>query len=179
MLVLNIGEAEAYDDEKQEFVMIGGTRLEFEHSLSSLSKWESTYEKPFLAGDKTREETLGYIQLMCLTPNVPDEVWQTITPENIHTVQNYIEAKMTATWFPEEKNSPGARDVITAEIIYYWMVSLNVPFECETWHLNRLLTLIKVINKKNQPEKKMSRRDIAVRNRQLNAQRKAQMGTRG
>lgn len=180
MLTIVVPGVEMFDEQSQEFVTNGDVTLELEHSLISLSKWESMYEKPFLGDDnKTAEEVLGYIKLMTLTPNVPDEVFEKLSNANVLAINNYIESKMTATWFSEAPSAPKSRDVITAELIYYWMIIFNIPFECEKWHLNRLFTLIRVCNIKQAKPKKMSRAEIAARNRELNAQRKAQLGTRG
>lgn len=183
MLKLAVVVSESFDDVTQEFVQ-EVVDLELEHSLVSLSKWESFFEKPFLGPkDKTPEETVWYIKAMTLTPNVPDEVYtHLLTDLNeaaIQEVNKYIGAKMTATWFTEKKNQQPAREIITAEIIYYWMISLNIPLEWENRHLNRLLTLVKVCNEKNQPAKKMSRAELLARNRQLNEQRKKQLNTKG
>ena len=174
---------ELWDEEKQEFVYTPAAKavtLCLEHSLISLSKWESKWCKPFLSKqEKTYEETLDYVKCMTLTKGVNDEVYYRLTRENIETINKYIEAPMTATYFSKERGGKANNEVITNELIYYWMIALTIPVEFEKWHLNRLLTLIRVCNIKNQPPKKMSKRDIMSRNAALNAARKKKLNTNG
>ena len=180
MLTIVVPGEEHFNDQSQEFVTKGDVTLELEHSLVSLSKWESKHEKPFLGeGEKTSEDVLDYVKFMTLTLDVPDEVFFMLSEDNITKINAYIDAKMTATWFSEAPGAPKSRDVITAELIYYWMITFQIPFECETWHLNRLFTLIRICNIKQAKPKKMSRSEISARNRELNAQRRAQLGTQG
>lgn len=180
MLTIIVPNVEMFNEQSQEFVTKDDVTLELEHSLVSLSKWESKYEKPFLTKEeRTNEEILGYIKCMTLTPDVPDSIYSKLSEENITAINEYLDSKMTATWFSEAPGAPQSRDIITAELIYYWMITFQIPFECERWHLNRLFTLIRVCNIKQAKPKKMSRSEIAARNRELNAQRKAQFGTRG
>ena len=171
---------EGWDEEKQEFIPPKEQILQLEHSLVSLSKWESKWCKPFLTKqEKTYEETIDYIKCMTLTQNVKPEVYSCLTRENIKQINEYIDAPMTATYISEDKNGKGSREQVTAELIYYWMIALNIPFECQKWHLNRLITLIRVCNVKNQPPKKMSKRELMNRNAALNAVRKKQFNTNG
>lgn len=179
MLELEIYKPEVYDEETNEFSLPFAGLLKLEHSLRSVSKWESKWEIPFL-GDKPRtdEQTLDYIRCMSID-EFDEDLVQYFTRENFQEITNYINAKMTATWFAEKKNQPASREVITSEVMYYWMVALQIDFQCQDWHLNRFLTLVKVANEKNQPEKKMSKSELAARNRELNAKRREQMKSRG
>lgn len=179
MLTITIPAAEAWDEIKQEFIYTQEITLDLEHSLVSLSKWESKWQKAFLSSkNKTNEEILDYIRCMTITPNVNPNVYSYLTADNIKTINSYIEAPMTATVFSDRNNKP-SREIITAELIYYWLIALNIPFECQYWHLNRLLTLVKVCNIKNSPKKKMSKRDVMSRNAALNAARRKQLNTTG
>lgn len=179
MLSIEVPLIESYDEDREEFVITSAYRLELEHSLVSLSKWEQKFEKPFLSNDeKTAEETLWYIKAMTLTPNVPAEIYEKLTDANVTQINEYISSKMTATWFREDGQKPPNREIITSEVIYYWMLTLNINMSCETWHLNRLITLIRVTNEKNAPPKKMSRAEAAraaSRRSELNKQRQAQL----
>lgn len=180
MLRITIPSDELWDEEKNEFVQLNSQTLQLEHSLVSLSKWESKWGKPFLSKEKkTFEETLDYVKCMTITQNVNLEVYSRLTAPHIEKINRYIDAPMTATTFIEEKGPKSGREQITAEIIYYWMIALNIPFECQKWHLNRLLTLIRVCNIKNSPPKKRNRREIMKRNAALNAARRKQLNSRG
>ena len=180
MLQISIPANEQWDERKQEFVRTKGQTLQMEQSLVSLSKWESKWNKAFLSKEaKTSEETLDYIKCMTVTPNVNPDIYNGLTREHIAKINKYIEAPMTATVFSDDKTAKNNRETVTAELIYYWMIALQIPFECQHWHLNRLLTLVKVCNVKNSPPKKMSKRDLASRNARLNAARRQQLNTRG
>lgn len=173
MLKVTIPKSEFFDEETNEFVYVNECTLALEHSLVSISKWESKWCKPFISSDqKTHEETIDYIRCMTLTQNVNPDVYNYIPSDVIAQIQEYIDAPMTATWFSKNDNARKSREIITSELIYYWMIALNIPFECQKWHFNRLLTLIRVCSLKNSPPKKMSQKDILSRNRALNAARR-------
>lgn len=160
-----------------------GATLFLEHSLISVSKWESKYKKAFLNNSipKTKEESIYYVKCMSLNKNIPDNVYNNLTDLEIDKINKYIDDPMTATWFSEDKqkNRRRSRDIITSELIYYWMVALNIPTEYEKWHLNRLMTLIRICEIKQQDPKKMKKSDIYERNRRLNASRRKATGSRG
>ena len=173
MFDLKVEASEEFDEATGRFYNVKAQTYKLEHSLISISKWESKWHKPFLKkGDKTIEETIDYIRCMTLTQNVNPEVYKLITNDVIDEVTAYIDDSMTATWFSDKDKTPPSREVVTAEIIYYWMIALNIPFECQKWHLNRLLTLIKVCNAKNSPPKKRSKREIAQEHAAINAARR-------
>lgn len=179
MLRVKIPAIEMYDESKEEFVYQKGQLLTLEHSLVSLSKWEQKWKVPFLLDkDKTVEQSAYYIQCMTITQNVDPSVYERLPANIIDTIKAYIEDPMTATTVKQPPRR-GGRQIVTSEVIYGWMVALNIPFECEKWHLNRLLTLIQVCNAQNTPGKKMSPKEVMERNRALNEARKAQFNTKG
>lgn len=180
MLELLVPGRELFNEELNEFIYTKEATLQLEHSLLSISAWESKWHKPFLGKDKNRgiEETVDYIRCMTLNKNVDPSVYSNLTDKEISKVIDYIEDPMTATTFREDKRPP-SREIITSELIYYWMVSLQIPFECQKWHLNRLLTLIQVCNIKNTPPKKMGKRGTVNQNHALNQARRASLGTHG
>ena len=180
MLHIIIPAQEYYDERTETFVNTKEITLTLEHSLVSVSKWESKWCKPFLSKDaKTPEETLDYIKCMTLTQNVPPETYNYLTNENISEIKRYIEDPHTATFINEGPGGPKSHEVITSELIYYWMTALNIPWESQKWHLNRLLMLIRVCNVKNQPKKKMSQRELMSRNAALNAARRQKLHSKG
>ena len=183
MLKITIPKTEGFDERNNQFVdIIPETKLQLEHSLLSLSKWEAKWKKPFLSnglsGDHSQEEILDYIKCMTLNSDVNPEIYKHIPVSVFNQIMKYIEDPMTATTFGKKDNY-GTKQIITSEIIYYWMISLNIPFECQKWHLNRLLTLIRVCSEKNSSPKKMSTKEIMARNKALNMQRRAQLHSRG
>lgn len=179
MLTITIPAMELFNDSTQEFITVKEQKLQLEHSLVSVSKWESKWNKPFLSkDDKTVEETIDYIKCMTITQNVDPLVYNRLTNSNITEINKYIDSSMTATTF-NNSNDRRSREIITSEIIYYWMISLNIPMECQKWHLNRLLTLIRVCNVKNAPPKKMSNKELMSRNAALNAARMKKFNTTG
>lgn len=180
MLSIKTSDMEYYNEETFAFVPIKGRTIDLEHSLVSLSKWESKWCKPFLGKQsKTKEETKDYIRCMIMDKNVPDDIINAISETQIQEISDYIDNKMTATTFNDVADTPKNSGVITSELIYYWMITLNIPFECQKWHLNRLLTLIHVCSIKNMPPKKASKSTILSRNSALNAARKKQLNTKG
>lgn len=184
-ITLIIKGKERFNEKTMEFIKpsFESRTITLEHSLVSVSKWESKWHKPFVSDTKkTLEETIDYIKCMTISQNVNDDVYDFLTEEHIRKINKYIEDPMTATWFNEqtqEEKSKRNHEQITSELIYYWMVALQIPYKFEKWHLNRLLTLIRVCNVKNKPAKKQSRRDIMSKNAALNAQRKKELGTNG
>jgi hypothetical protein len=179
MLKITIPNIEKYDAVRNEFINSKECTIQLEHSLVSLSKWESKWRKPFLSKEPmTIEETMDYISCMTITQNVDPDIYKNITLENIKQVNEYIDAPMTATIIRQPKKVIN-HEVTTSEIIYYWMISFNIPFECQKWHLNRLLTLIDVCNIKNNPPKKMGRKELMSRNAALNAERRQLLKSNG
>jgi len=180
MLTIVVLGDEFFDNDTNEFMTVGDVVLELEHSLVSLSKWESIYEKPFLGKEKKSPgEIIGYIKAMILTPGIGPEVLNRLSADNLKAINDYIESKNSATTFGMMPEQSGRGETITSELIYYWMVAFTIPFECENWHLNRLFSLIRICNIKNGKPKKMGRHELASRNRMLNEQRRAQLSSSG
>ena len=180
MLEITIPHTEYFNESTNEFITVKAQTLQLEHSLISISKWESKWCKPFLGKDeKTDEEVRDYIRCMTINSNVDPLVYKAIPISTFMKIKEYINAPMTATWFSNRDHTPPSRKVITSELIYYWMIAQNIPMECEKWHLNRLFTLIRVCSEKNKPPKKMSKKQAAAQRRSLNAQRRAANHTTG
>jgi len=180
MLRIRIEGEEFFDEVDNTFSTVGDIVLDLEHSLISLSKWESQFQKPFLGqGTKTTEEILEYIKAMIITPEFPNDIMKRFSHTHLSQINEYIESEQSATTFGRMPRTPGRPETVTSELIYYWMVAFNIPWAAENWHLNRLFALIRICNIKQQKPKKMSRNEIAARNRELNAARKAQLGTTG
>lgn len=179
MLKLSLQSLETFNEETNEFEAIGGLDVELEHSLYTVAKWESTYKTYFSKGSQDPTFILKYIKCMCMTENVPDSAWATLTQHQIATVLDYMQDPQTATKIsnlgPQKKQSR----ITSAELIYSWMFALHIPLECEHWHFNRLMTLIEVCSIESCPKKKMPKKTAMQRQRELNAMRRAQYNTTG
>lgn len=178
MLKIHIPETECFVEDRNEFIQVKGYELTIEHSLLSVSKWEAKWKKPFLTKDKkTPEETLDYIRCMTLTQNIPADAYFALPDSELKRIADYINDPMTATTFhgPEQHS----REILTAEVIYYNMFAAGIPIECQKWHLNRLLTLMRVFGIKSQKAKKMPTSKIRSQNAALNAARRAKLGSTG
>lgn len=182
MLQIIVPETELFDETTETFIHVNETHLKLEHSLLSISKWESKWCKPFLGTNKTdrrtNKEMLDYIKCMTLNSNVSKNVYSALTQENLTAINKYINHPMTASSVTDTSKKKHKQEIITSELIYYWMVAYQIPFECEKWHINRLLMLIKICNAKNNPSK-MSKREIFAQNRALNAARRKALHTKG
>lgn len=182
MLEITIPTREYFDEAHGCFKSIKGQTIRIEHSLVSVSKWEAKWHKPFLANtERTMEEQIDYIRCMTITQNVDPNIYYFIPDKELDRITAYLEDPMTATWFSNRNGKPAGRgrEVITSEIIYWEMIEFGIPFEFEKWHLNRLLTLIRVCSEKNSSGKKMSKKDIYAQNKALNAARRKKYNTKG
>lgn len=180
MLKIHVPKTELINDRTGEFTYVEEQTLVLEHSLVSISKWEAKFKKPFLSKDpRTDEESIEYLKCMTVNPKVDDSVYKALTQEQINEIGDYIRDPMSATCFAKTEGKAPSRQIITSEMIYYYMVAYQIPFECQKWHLNRLMTLIRICNEKNQPKKKMSRSSIFNQNASLNAARRAASGSKG
>lgn len=187
MLRVTLEKRELYDEDSGEFIVLDEVELNLEHSLVSLSKWESKHQKPFLSDQrKTTEEVISYIEMMVVGDRIDEQTLNRFSSDDIQRIQEHIGSSQTATTFggvqsESEKAAGRAKSgsVVTSELIYYWMTTFGIPFECEQWHLNRLLTLIKICSLKNTKQKKMPKHEVARQYRDLNEKRKRQLGTKG
>lgn len=180
MLKIHVPAKEWFDEKNNEFISFDGADLELEHSLLAISEWESKWNKPFLSNEKkTKVEFIDYIR--CMTVNKVDKLtYLSLTSKNVEAVSKYLEEKRTATWFSKKKNTPKhGGEAITSELVYYWMVETGIPFSCDKWNFNRLMTLIEVCNRKNAPQKKRSPNDILAEQARLNAERRKRLNTKG
>jgi hypothetical protein len=177
MLEVTVYTEESYDEEQEKFVGSNPVYVHLEHSLVSVSNWESVWEESFLnKNEKTQQQTVSYLAIMLLDENLPEAIFQKLVEKHIPEINEYITSKQSATTVPADPTAPQNREIVTAELIYYWMIELGIPMECQHWHLNRLLMLIRVINFKRNPKtNKMSTKD----RRALNRARRQKLNTRG
>lgn len=179
-LSITIEPQEFYDERTNRFFEIPRKTIQLEHSLLSISKWESKWHKPYFTDkQKTKEEELDYIRCMTISGPCDAIYYQGLSTKNRKEIFDYISDSMTATTIKSNQKNKKSREILTSELIYYWMTALNIPFSCEKWHINRLFTLIEIASIKNAPSKKMSKGDIMRKNHALNMARRAQYGTKG
>lgn len=181
MLTIYIKGQTLWDERSQMFIDVNDTVIQLEHSLLSLSKWEAKHHKAYLKkGIKlTVEEKIDYLRCMTINKNVNPYAYYLLTEDQLNQISDYTNDPQTATVFMENKEPKHTSSFITSELIYYYMFSLNIPMECQKWHLNRLLTLIKLCNIKNSPPKKQSSESTIKQYAALNAARRKRMHSRG
>lgn len=180
MLRLIIPGDLVFNETASEFSTVGDVVLDLEHSLLSLSKWESKYGKPFLSvGPQTADEIFDYLEFMVVTPDGDLDALRRCPQSVVDKIQEYIDSSQSATTFGEMPKRRGPTEVITSELIYYWLLTFHISFECEAWHLNRLFSLIRICNIKNSKPRRMGRGEVARRNHDLNMKRRQELGTRG
>lgn len=182
MLRLHIESREYYDDDTEQFVNVPGGCIELEHSLVSISEWESEFQRSFLKRPPETEKENNYYIWCMLLDKKDGRLLPSLSNKNKEDIQKYIQKPMTATYIMDRPSEKNSSEVITSELIYCWMINLNIPFECQHWHINRLLALIKVVNVKNSqqnPHNSMSKNSIVAHNRALNASRLKKYKTKG
>lgn len=181
MYILQVKDLEYYDENEGMFKTRKGRKLYLEHSLISISKWESKWKVPFISDkDKTKKQSIDYIRCMCTNPPDDPTIFSTLSVEEIEAVDKYINDSMTATTISRRGPKKPSREIITSEVIYYWMIQYGIPFDpCEKWHFGRLMTLIEVAAAKSGPQKKMSMKDQMAQQRMLNASRRAKLNSKG
>lgn len=180
MLTITVPAIEEWDEVNECFKSSKAQTLQLEHSLVSISKWEMKWRVPFLSEtEKSAEQQIDYVRCMTLTQNVDPSVYRRLSAENFKQISEYISTEMTATTFSKHSRHGNRKQVVTSEVVYYWMVALQIPFECQKWHFSRLITLIRVCEEENKPNKKMSRQQIMQRNAALNAARRKRLNSRG
>lgn len=178
MLQLQIHGGRLFNEQTEEFVVVKPATIRLEHSLISIQKWESKWHKSYLSLDHPRAEVLDYVRCMAIDSNVDPNFPLALTPLEIIQIKQYMDDPMTATTFSSLKRERPKKKTITAEVIYYWMTLFDIPFECAKWHINQLLTLIKVCSIESHPPK-MSKKEAGAQRSALNRARRAKMGSSG
>lgn len=181
MLEIEIPPRELWNEQKEEFIYVKGAKLRLEHSLLSISKWESKWKKRYLdeKNKLTYEESIDYVRCMTMNQNVDLEVYYGIDEKTMSQINEYINDNRSATTFTKRSDEKPGRERISSELIYYWMVSYNIPFECEKWHLSRLMTLIRICNVKQEKPPKVPKATAAASRASLNAARRRSLNSKG
>ncbi len=176
MLKIIVPAGELFDPKTETFIYTKPVELVLEHSLVAISKWESKWEIPFLNTELTIEQFVDYVRCMTITQNVDPNVYLTMNQTVMNRIRAYMDAKMSAAVIHSDRqNNRSSTKFITADLIYYWMVALQIPFECQKWHINRLLMLIRIAEIEQNPNKKLSKAESAKKSQAINAARRAKM----
>ena len=179
MLTIQLAATELFDNERQTFIPLPAATLQLEHSLLSISKWEQKWKKSFLDKNAVRTVAESRDYVRCMTINHADPTaYMRLGEADMDKIQKYINDPASATVIKRQAGK-GSSEILTSELIYYRMVEAGIPFECQKWHLNRLITLINIYGEKQKTPQKMSRSEVYAQNRALNAARKAKTGSKG
>lgn len=170
-------------NERFKYICHPETKLTLLHSLVSLSLWESKWHTNYFSKTKkTAEQAIDYIRCMTRETDVNPDVYNTIAMSNklLDEIGDYIDDPMTATIITDNrKNKSNKNEYITSELIYWSMIQHGIPVEFETWHINRLLTLINVCNAKNGGGGKMKKKDILAEYAKINERNRAKYNSKG
>lgn len=178
MFTIKIPPLEIFDDELEEFRQFGADEITFEHSLYTIARYEEATHKPYYDTRSDEDNLFSYMPYMAIKPPKDPSAFFRIPQDELAKLKSWMEDSHTATWFSKDDDNSPEREIVTAELIYYWMTEYRIPFECERWHINRLMTLIQVCARKKSPPKQKSQAEIIREHRALNQKRRAERAAR-